>query len=208
MRKILIMATLTVAYVLCVAVAAAPGTASAAANEPDTTPKDPPFDEALATDSGDPAAGTISVEGEATGRASGYQTRSCGEGFTVTDREARFLELVNDKRHSQGKSRMCASKKLMRSSQYWTNYMARYNDYYHGGLKYVCTRFDFCHYSTLFENIYYGTKVAGAERPFDAYLASDEGHREALLGENRDRFGTAFKENEWWTFNTVHLSND
>ena len=175
-------------------------------------PKIEPNPEVAAEDPSSDTDVYIAGEGEVTTQSHTSTLRSCGNGFTITHDESQFMQLVNNKRAQQGNQRMCVDRRLMRSSQDWTNYLASRHDFYHGGLPLICNRYNYCGYDKAFENIgYRSDRTHNPVAMFKAYLASNEGHREALLGANRDRIGTAWRGNDrgddGYSFNTVHLSN-
>ena len=183
----------------------------------ETAPAEPPaYDETLGSGDADAVEVTITDTGVTTTDADGRTVdakastslRSCGNySVELTSFEATLMEKINRKRADLGRQRMCVEVRMMDSSLYWSKYMARNNDFYHGGLRYVCSKFNYCGWNTLYENLAYGDKdTYGPGDVFNGYLNSSS-HRAAMLGANRDRMGTDFESNSDWMFNTLHMSD-
>lgn len=150
--------------------------------------------------------GRLSAKSHTTG------LRSCGAAIRATGYEISMMEKINRKRAELGRQRMCVDPRLMRSSQYWANYMANNYVFYHSSVSGpVCGRANYCGYDSVYENIAYnGYRPPNSEATFQQYLNSTEGHREAMLGANRDRMGTGYRGTERGdgiTFNAQHFTN-
>ena len=135
----------------------------------------------------------------------GYQTRSCGKEIHAPSWEVRFVEIVNDKRASLGRGRLCVDSILMRSSQAWTNHLAKTNSFYHGGHERIQPVYGMNNFGKAFENCGYGAKDMSPQEAFKNYLDSPS-HRQALLGKERKKIGVGVKNNGSFRFNVVHLT--
>ena len=160
----------------------------------------------------DGAAFEVDSSGTRSATRAATSLRSCGAPIRATGYEVDLMEKVNRKRAELGNQRMCVDPRLMRSSQYWANYMANNYVFYHSSVSGpVCGRADYCGYDQAFENIAYnGDRPPNTAGFFNQYLTSTEGHRGAMLGANRDRMGTAFRGTERGggiTFNAQHFTN-
>lgn len=184
----------------------APGGTAPAEPAPADTTEETQDSDFILTEAGS-AIESQSVDGRA--RTS---LRACQGSPRATNAEVSLMEKINTARVNRGNSRLCVDPRLMRSSQDWSNFMARNHVFYHGGLRFICDREQYCGYDAAYENIgYRGGKTPNPGAQFSGYMNSNEGHKEAMMGPNRDRMGTAFQSNNrgdyGFTFNTVHLTS-